>query len=200
MRRMAYCVMAAMLAGAAGAQSWLKKEQEPVKSKGFIEDFAAAKKESAAFSQPIFVFFTGSDWCGWCVKLRQEALDTKAFEKFAADNLILFEADFPRGKKQSGAVKKQNEELAARFGVRGYPTVLLLDAEGKELGRTGYRKGGADAYVAHLKELLAQAGVKTVEKPEAAQAASAYEKMKAAKAAAKTAKAEPAAGGAAKTE
>ncbi len=165
----------------ADAQSWVKKEKAAEKTKGFIEDFEAAKKEAAAFKQPIFAFFTGSDWCGWCMKLRSEALDTKEFEKFAADNLILFEADFPRGKKQSSSLKKQNEALAAKYGVRGYPSVFLLDADGKVLGKTGYQQGGAEAYVKHLQELLESAGVKTVDKPAEGKALSAYERMKAGK-------------------
>ena len=93
------------------------------------------------------------------------------------------EADFPRAQKISDKVKKQNDELASKYGVRGYPTVFLLDAEGKQLGRTGYKAGGAEAYVKHLKEMLETAGVKTVEKPEAAKPLSAYEKMKAERAA-----------------
>jgi protein disulfide-isomerase len=172
----------AVLVGAtiltAQAQSWMKKEAAPEKSKGFIENFDEAKKEAAAFKQPIFAFFTGSDWCGWCMKLRSEALDTKEFEKFAADNLILFEADFPRGKKQSSSVKKQNEALAAKYGVKGYPSVFLLDADGKELGQTGYQKGGAEAYVKHVKQLLEKAGITTVDKAAAGKSLSAYERMK----------------------
>jgi len=173
----------AMVAACVQAQSWTKKEKEPEKSKGWMDNFEQAKKEAAAFKQPIFAFFTGSDWCGWCVRLKKEALDTKEFEKFAADNLILFEADFPRGKKLADSVKKQNSELAAAYGVRGYPSVFLLDAEGKQLGKTGYKEGGAEAYVKHLKELLDAAGIKTEEKPEAGKTPSAYEKMKAEKAA-----------------
>ncbi|HHU15078.1 MAG: thioredoxin family protein [Kiritimatiellae bacterium] len=173
----------AMVVACVQAQSWLKKEKEPEKTKGWIDNFEQAQKEAEAFKQPIFAFFTGSDWCGWCVRLKKEALDTKEFEKFAADNLILFEADFPRAKKISDKVKKQNDELASKYGVRGYPTVFLLDAEGKQLGRTGYKAGGAEAYVKHLKEMLETAGVKTVEKPEAAKPLSAYEKMKAERAA-----------------
>ncbi len=173
----------AMVVACVQAQSWLKKEKEPEKTKGWIDNFEQAQKEAEAFKQPIFAFFTGSDWCGWCVRLKKEALDTKEFEKFAADNLILFEADFPRAKKISDKVKKQNDELASKYGVRGYPTVFLLDAEGKQLGRTGYKAGGAEAYVKHLKEMLETAGVKTVEKPEAPKPLSAYEKMKAERAA-----------------
>jgi thiol-disulfide isomerase/thioredoxin len=173
----------AVLALGAEAQSWVKKEKAPEKSKGFIVSFEQAKKEAAAFKQPIFAFFTGSDWCGWCKKLRAEALDTPAFEKFAADNLILLEIDFPRGKELPSSVKKQNDALAAQYQAKGFPTVCLLDADGKELGRTGYQEGGAEAYVKHIKELLEKAGVKTADKPDAPKAQSAYEKMKAQKAA-----------------
>jgi protein disulfide-isomerase len=173
----------AMVAACVQAQSWVKKEKEPEKTKGWIDNFEQAQKEAEAFKQPIFAFFTGSDWCGWCVRLKKEALDTKAFEKFAADNLILFEADFPRTKKISDKVKKQFGDLASKYKGRGYPTVFLLDAEGKQLGRTGYKEGGAGAYVNHLKELLKTAGIETVEKPEATKPLSAYEKMKAEKAA-----------------
>lgn len=183
MKRFAVCAaVACAVSMCAQAQSWAKKEKEPEKTKGWTDSFEQAQKESAAFGQPIFAFFTGSDWCGWCVKLHKEVLETKEFEKFAADNLILFEADFPRGKKISDKVKKQNAELAAKYGVRGYPTVFLLDAKGEQLGRTGYQAGGGAAYVKHLKELLEAKGVKTEEKPEAGKALTAYEKMKAEKA------------------
>lgn len=183
MRRIVGMVLIGLMAVCVQAQSWVNKDKAPEKTRGWLDRFELAKKEAAAFKQPIFAFFTGSDWCGWCVKLRSEVLDTKEFEKFAADNLILFEADFPRAKKISDKVKKQNGELASKYGVRGYPTVFLLDAEGKQLGQTGYKAGGAEAYIKHLKELLKAAGIETVEKPEATKPLSAYEKMKAEKAA-----------------
>lgn len=183
MKRMIRVALACLLAAGVQAQSWVKKDKVPEKTRGWLENFEQAQKEASEFKQPIFALFTGSDWCPWCIRLRKEALDTKDFEKFAADNLILFEADFPRGKKLSDKVKKQNGELAAKYGVRGYPSVLLLDASGKQLGRTGYQEGGAEAYVKHLKELLGSAGVKTEDKPAAGKASSAYEKMKNEKAA-----------------
>jgi protein disulfide-isomerase len=170
-----------LLATCAQAQSWKKdKEPEKAKSKGWTDNFEQAKAEAEAFKQPIFAFFTGSDWCGWCMKLKKEALDTKEFAKFAADNLILFEADYPQGKKLSDKVTKQNAELKGQYEIRGYPTVFLLDAEGKTIGRTGYKEGGADAYVKHLKELLSKAGVETTAaKAEASKPLSPFEKAKA---------------------
>jgi len=157
-----------LTAACAQAQSWKNNDKEaPVKTKGWIEDFEKAKAEAEAFKQPIFAFFTGSDWCGWCKKLKQEVLDTTEFATFAADNLILFEADFPQAKQQSDKVKKQNAELQSKYGVKGYPTVFLLDAEGKSIGKTGYKEGGDKAYITHLTELLSKAGIETSTKAEA---------------------------------
>jgi thioredoxin-related protein len=179
MKRLTGLLLVCLLASGVQAQSWAKKETVAAKTKGFMDDFAAAQKE--AFKQPIFIFFTGSDWCGWCMKLRGEVLDTKEFEKFAATNLILLEADFPKAKKLSAAVKKQNEELASKYGVRGYPTVYLVDETGKVLAQTGYQAGGAEAYVKHLTELLEKAGVKVADGAAGGKPLSAYERMKAEK-------------------
>ena len=173
MKRTIGTILVCLFTVCSQAQSLVTKDQSTVKTKGFIENFEQAKKEAAAFKQPVFAFFTGSDWCGWCIKLHREVIDTQAFKKFADDNLILFEADFPNAKKQSSEIKQQNNELLNRFGVQGFPTVLLLDAEGKLLGRTGYQSGGGEAYVKSLKDLLEKAGVKTVDKPDAGKAPSA---------------------------
>lgn len=178
MKLMAGVFLTCMAVTCGQAQSWMKKDQQPEKTKGWITDFEQARKESAAHGQPIFAFFTGSDWCGWCMRLHEEVLGTKEFERFAADNLILFEADFPRGRKLDEKLVRQNEELAKKYGVRGYPTVYLLNAEGAQVGSTGYKQGGAAAYVAHLKELLGNAGIKTKESGTAGKPLSAYDKMK----------------------
>jgi thioredoxin-related protein len=79
---------------------------------------------------------------------------TKAFKQYAKKNLVLFAADFPRGKKLPEKVVAQNKELARSYGIQGFPTVLLVDANGKEIARTGYQEGGGEAYVKHLQELL----------------------------------------------
>jgi thioredoxin-related protein len=64
-------------------------------------------------------------------------------------------ADFPRGVQQSDELKKQNKELQAKYKIRGYPTVVLTDADGKEWGRTGYRPGGPDPFLKELEKLKA---------------------------------------------
>lgn len=106
----------------------------------WLTDFEAAKKQAAEQKKPILMFFTGSDWCGWCKKLHSDVLDKDEFQDFAKDGLVLLELDFPRTKEQSEALKKQNAELGKKFKVSGYPTVVLLASDGeKELDRTeGY--------------------------------------------------------------
>jgi thioredoxin-related protein len=124
----------------------------------WMTDFEAAKKVAAEKKLPILADFSGSDWCGWCIKLNKEVFDQEDFAKFASGKLVLFLADFPSKKKLPEAQAKQNDKLAAEFGIKGFPTVLILDAQGKVLAKTGYRAGGAAAYVEHIKSLLESGG------------------------------------------
>ena len=124
----------------------------------WLTDFEKAKEVAAARKLPILADFSGSDWCGWCIRLDGEVFSKKAFKDYAAKKLVLFLADFPQSKKQPERTVAQNEALARKYGVQGFPTVLLLDASGKVLAQTGYRKGGAPGYVEHLKKLLEPRG------------------------------------------
>lgn len=133
--------LTAVSAGVAGGADWLT-------------DFEAAKKLAAEKNVPILADFSGSDWCGWCMKLDEEVFSQQTFKKFAAGQLVLFLADFPQGKEQTAEVRAQNEKLAKKYGVRGFPTVFLLRADGTVLAKTGYQPGGAAAYVEHLKGLM----------------------------------------------
>lgn len=121
---------------------------------GWETDFEKAQERAKAEGKPMLLDFTGSDWCGWCIKLDEEVFSKSDFKRYADDNLILVELDFPAKKKQSKRVAEQNRNLQERFGVRGYPTIILLDSEGQEIARTGYKKGGAKKYVEHLESLL----------------------------------------------
>ena len=125
-----------------------------VAGEGWLTDFEKAKKEAAERKVPILIDFSGSDWCGWCVKLDQEVFSKSEFKEYAADNIVLFLADFPNSKPQSAEVKAQNKALSEKYGVRGFPTVLLLKADGSVINKTGYQPGGAAAYIEHIKSLL----------------------------------------------
>lgn len=122
---------------------------------GWLTDWEAAKAKSKAENKPILINLTGSDWCGWCIKIEKNVFSKKEFKDFAAKNLILMEADFPRKKKQPAALKKQNAKLEKAYLNRGYPTVLLLDSDGKKLsGDLGELEGGVDGYIKTITGLI----------------------------------------------
>lgn len=113
---------------------------------------AQAKKESKF----VLADFTGSDWCIWCKRLHSEVFDTKEFKDWAAKKAVLLQLDFPKNKQLDDATKKQNKELAKKFEIKGYPTIIFLDGEGKKIGETGYVKGGPDAWIKKAEEVLAK--------------------------------------------
>ena len=125
-----------------------------VETSAWFTSYDQAKADALKRNVPILVDFSGSDWCGWCIKLDKEVFSKTEFKDFADKNLVLLLVDFPRRKALSPALTKQNEKLSEDFGVRGFPTVLILDGQGKELARTGYRPGGAVEYVKHLQGLM----------------------------------------------
>ncbi len=111
--------------------------------------------------KPMLLFFTGSDWCGWCIKLQNEVLKTPEFATWANKNVVLVELDFPRRTEQVEEIRKQNFELQKTFEVQGYPTVWITNATKKEgkisfeqLGYTGYVAGGPSAWLAGANEIL----------------------------------------------
>jgi len=120
-------------------------------------DFATAKAQAKAEQKPMLLDFTGSDWCGWCIRLGDEVFSKKAFQEYAAESLVLVEIDFPSRKKQSADLKKQNDALAEKYSIEGFPTIVILSPDGKLIKKTGYRPGGPDAYVGHIKGILASA-------------------------------------------
>ncbi len=122
----------------------------------WIENYEDALKAAKDLDRPILVNFTGSDWCGWCKKLMSEVFSKDEFKQYAKDNLVLLKLDFPRSIPQTDELKAQNNRLQEQFKIQGYPTIVLIDAQGKEINRTGYQPGGAVSYVTHLKQLLAK--------------------------------------------
>jgi thioredoxin-related protein len=117
-------------------------------------DFPAAQAQAKKENKLVVMNFTGSDWCSWCKKLQKEVFMTKEFAAFAKEKLVLVEIDFPSGKKQPAALKKANEALQAKYKAEGFPTILVLNGEGKEVWRqVGYMPGGPEAWIGKLKTL-----------------------------------------------
>lgn len=124
---------------------------------GWSTDFAAAQKEAVKSKKDLLIDFTGSDWCGWCIKLNEEVFSQQPFKDGVKDKFVLVELDYPRDKsKLTEATIEQNDELQKKYGVKGFPTILLTDSAGKPYARTGYQEGGPEKYVAHLDQLRAK--------------------------------------------
>ena len=122
----------------------------------WMTDFEAAKQKAAAENKDLLVNFTGSDWCSWCIKLVDEVFKHDAFKKGVADNFVLVELDFPQDKsKLDESTQTQNEMLQEKYSIQGFPTILLLDDQGRPNAQTGYQAGGPEKYLAHLDKLLA---------------------------------------------
>ncbi len=97
--------------------------------------------------------FTGSDWCMWCIKLDKEVFSKAKFKDYAKQNLVLVEVDFPQLKQLPPVTQKKHDELAKQYEIKGFPTVIVLDSEGKVLGRLGYMEGGPEAFIAAIEKL-----------------------------------------------
>lgn len=117
-------------------------------------DINKAIAASNKTKKPMLLFFTGSDWCGWCIRLQKEVLKTPEFKTWAAKNVVLVELDYPRSKPQSEAIKNQNNGLQQIFGIQGFPTVYFATAKVKGgkpsytgIGSTGYVAGGPKAWL-----------------------------------------------------
>jgi thioredoxin-related protein len=149
---------------ACAAEEGLPKD--PPAEEGWLTDLEAGQKAAAEAKKHVMVEFTGSDWCPPCMKMHKEIFSQEAFVKAASEKYILVKLDFPNKKELPEGEREKNEAAAKKFDVKGFPTVLLLDAEGKEVDRkVGY---GGDGMEGFLKWLMSKAGAEeapAVEKP-----------------------------------
>lgn len=119
----------------------------------WLTDFHRAQEEAKAGHKLLLLNFTGSDWCGWCMRLQAEVFSKPEFAEYARQNLVLVELDFPRAKALSSEVRSQNAALAEKYGIDGFPTIVVLSADGKPVGMLGYVPGGPSAFIEELKKL-----------------------------------------------
>ena len=159
-------LLTVMVLGAAPSATFSPAPQDPVPTPvssdadaehgdepTWVSDWEAAKAQAKKEGKDLLVDFTGSDWCGWCIKLHKEVFSHAAFSGPAAAQFVFVELDFPQQKEQSAELKEQNQKLQTQFAVEGFPTIFLTDADGLPYGQTGYQEGGPEKYLTHLGEL-----------------------------------------------
>ncbi len=100
----------------------------------WMTDLEAAKNKAAAENKAVLIDFTGSDWCGWCIRLRKQVLDTPAFEAYAKDKFVLMEVDVPRNPKFDKKLLERNRELCNQYGIDGFPTIMVITPQGDVVG------------------------------------------------------------------
>jgi len=116
-------------------------------------DLKKAQEQAKATNKLVFLDFTGSDWCGYCIRLNKDILSQPQFKDYATKNLVLVEIDFPRRKAQSVDLRKQNQQLAEQYQIEGFPTIIVLNGSGRKVWRyDGYFTGGPDAFIAELEK------------------------------------------------
>lgn len=121
----------------------------------WMTNYDEAVKLSKSTSKPLVLFFTGSDWCGWCQKLEQESLDTPEFAQEAGDKFIFMKLDFPVNTTLPSQLATQNKQLQKKFNISGFPTLVILDSKQQtQIGKTGYRPGGGRAFAHHLQKIV----------------------------------------------
>ena len=120
---------------------------------GWLTNYAKAQEEAKSQNKLLLMDFTGSDWCGWCIMLEKEIFSKPEFKEYASKNLVLLELDFPRRKELPAEMMEQNQRLAMKYQIQGFPTIVVLDSSGKELAQLGYMRGGPTAFIAQLEKL-----------------------------------------------
>jgi protein disulfide-isomerase len=114
----------------------------------WMTDYKQALAQAAKEKRNLLLDFTGSDWCPYCIQMDKEVLSRPEFEEFAKKNLVLVKLDFPRKKQLPPAETAQNRKLGQQFAIEGYPTYVLVNAEGKEVKRqVGYLEGGPKEFI-----------------------------------------------------
>jgi thioredoxin-related protein len=119
----------------------------------WLKDYDQAMTKAKEEGKILLVKFHGSDWCPPCIKLDKEVLATSEFKSLADQALVLVDADFPRKFKLAENQQAHNEALARKFEIEAFPTVLIIDGEGKVLDKmVGYPRGGLDGFLKFITE------------------------------------------------
>ena len=124
---------------------------------GWWTDFDKAKTIAARDGKALMVNFTGSDWCGFCIKLEGEVFSKSEFKDWADEKVVKVKVDFPQSKVQPQWEIAQNQKLQEKYQIQGYPTIVFMNSEGKVYGESGYLpEPGAKAWTAYADKILSQ--------------------------------------------
>ncbi len=123
----------------------------------WMTDFDAAKARAAEEGKALLVDFTGSDWCGWCIRLKKDVFDKPAFAKYAQDKFVLLEVDVPHNPKFDRELLRRNRELCEQFRVSGFPTIMVMTPGGEIVGGFVGGKAGFEEARVPLDAALANA-------------------------------------------
>ncbi|MEO0478197.1 MAG: thioredoxin family protein [Planctomycetota bacterium] len=137
---------------------------------GWHDDFDVAMAAAKESGKDLLIDFTGSDWCGWCIRLKEEVFDTDEFKAEAPNHFELVALDFPAAEEIKAKVPnpERNAELRDEHGIQGYPTILLMTSEGLVYGRTGYQAGGPSPYLEMLETMRTEGKARLMEAQELA--------------------------------
>lgn len=120
----------------------------------WMSNYNQALQASKDTSKPIFLLFTGTDWCVWCQKLEGEVLESQEFMQALGDRFIFVKLDYPRNNHQDPAIIQQNERLKGKYQIRGYPTMLIIDGNERIIASPSYVSGGGGRFAADLLNTL----------------------------------------------
>lgn len=123
----------------------------------WLDNFQGVKEQSQTSKLPILALFTGSDWCPGCIFLESRILSDKEVASFINKSFVPFKADFPRARKLQPGVSKQNARLSYEYGIEGYPTLLLIDKDGRKLAMAYNESGNPKDFIKQLKGMLESA-------------------------------------------
>ncbi|HZK81420.1 MAG TPA: thioredoxin family protein [Humisphaera sp.] len=131
-------MLLAVITPFAGAADMAAKKKPKVKPTKWMINYDAASLAAHKEKKCILLYFNGSDWAPFSQKLEKDVLNTDLFKEWAAANVILFQADFPKERPLSGNIKTQNDRLKEKFSIVKVPTFILLDWSGLPFARAGY--------------------------------------------------------------
>jgi protein disulfide-isomerase len=140
-------------ANAAAKDKERDKAEKALLPVSWSADLPRAQAKAKVEGKSVLIHFTGSDWCGWCMKLRKDVFAKLEFEQYARSNLVLVAIDFPKRKLLPPMAQAINQRVAEQYQVQGFPTLILVGSNGDRLGTVNYGHGGARTFLAEVEKL-----------------------------------------------